>query len=177
MANLKLRDRDAIQGSEGIIFRVFGYSHPSNAYLCDAEYASSKIFQSTDPRAPREGRSELFYKFYNDEGMKLVAKKYPRYLVNHEMLGLKIVGVPIELIAEARQPQPRLQELLKAGPTDQLLAAMERVLEIATGKSGVSNRCFGVFGSMLHGFHHPKYSDIDFTIYGKERIFYRFTVY
>ncbi len=126
MASVKLRDRDAIQTAEGIIFRVFGYSHPKEAYICDAEYASSKIFQSTDPRAPREGRSELFYKFYNDEGMKLVSKKYPQYLINHEMLGLKIVGVPQNLIAEARQPQPRLQELLKAGPTDQLLAAMEQ---------------------------------------------------
>ena len=168
MANLKLRDRDAIQGSEGIIFRVFGYNHPKDAYLCDAEYANAKIFQSTDPRAPREGRKEgLFYKFYNDEGMKLVAKKYPQYLVNHEMLGIKIVGVPQRLIAEARQPQPRLQELLRKGPTDPLLAAMERVLDVATSKSNVSHTNFGVFGSMLHGFHHPKYSDIDFTIYGK----------
>ncbi|MCW3999627.1 MAG: nucleotidyltransferase domain-containing protein [Candidatus Bathyarchaeota archaeon] len=167
MANLKLRDRDAIQSAEGIIFRVFGYSHPSAAYICDAEYASSKIFQSKDPRAPREGRSELFYKFYNDEGMKLVAKKYPQYLVEHKMLGLKLVGVPENLIAEARQPQPRLQTLLRQGPTDSLLAAMERVLGIATSKSGVSAESFGVFGSMLHGFHHPKYSDIDFTIYGK----------
>jgi predicted nucleotidyltransferase len=166
MADLKLRDRDAIQSVEGIIFRVFGYSHPKDAYLCDAEYASSNIFQSTDPRAPREGRSELYYKFYNDEGMKLVAKKYPRYLLKHEMLGLKIVGVPQNLIAEARQPQPRLQELLKKGPTDQLLNALERVLGIVTSKSDVSVESFGVFGSMLHGFHHPKYSDIDFTIYG-----------
>jgi predicted nucleotidyltransferase len=146
---------------------VFGYSHPKNSYICDAEYASSKIFHSTDPRAPREGRGELFYKFYNDEGMKLVAKKYPQYLIDHEMLGLKIVGVPRNLISIVRQPQTRLQELLKQGPTDQLLAATERVLGIVTSKSGVSKESFGVFGSMLHGFHHPKYSDIDFTIYGK----------
>ena len=31
MATLKLRDRDAIQTAEGLIFRVFGYSHPQNA--------------------------------------------------------------------------------------------------------------------------------------------------
>ncbi len=168
MANIKLRDRDGIQTSEGLIFRVFGYSHPKNAYVCDAEYASSKIFQSTDPRAPRDGKDVRYYKFYNDEGMKLVAKKYPQYLVNHEMLGIKIVGVPDNLIVEARQPQPRLKELLTQGQTDELLAAMERVLEISSSKSGVSKISFGVFGSMLHGFHHPKYSDIDFTIYGKE---------
>ena len=146
MANLKLRDRDAIQTAEGLIFRVFGYSHPKNAYICDAEYASSRIFHSTDPRAPRTGRSELFYKFYNDEGMKLIAKKYPQYQIFHEMLGLEIVGVPQTHIDEARKPPERLQALLETGPTDPLLAAMERVLDIATEKSDVSAQNFGVFG-------------------------------
>ena len=167
MAALELRDRDAVQTSEGLIFRVFGYSHPKNAYVCDAEYASAKIFQSSDPRAPRTGRSELFYKFYNDEGMKLIAKNYPQYLISHEMLGLKIVGVPQSAIMEARNPPERLQELLKAGPTDPLLSAMERVLAISLKNTGLKASDFGVFGSMLHGFHHPKFSDIDFTIYGK----------
>ena len=167
MANIKLRDRDAIQTIEGLIFRVFGYSHPEDAFVCDAEYASEKIFRSIDPRAPRTGRSELFYKFYNDEGLKLLVKHYPQYLVLHEMLGLKIVGVPKNAIVEARKPQERLQELLDAGPTDQLLSAMERVLGISIKNTGLKLSDFGVFGSMLHGFHHPNYSDIDLTIYGK----------
>ena len=167
MANLKLRDRDAIETSEGLIFRVFGYSHPPGAYLCDAEYASSKIFKSNDPRAPRTGKKELYYKFYNDEGMKLVAKKYPQYLVYHEMLGLNLVGVKDNAVAEARKPEERLAVLLETGPTDELLAAMERVLMISLSNSGLKKDNFGVFGSMLHGFHHPKFSDIDFIIYGK----------
>lgn len=167
MATVELRDRDAIQTREGLIFRVFGYSHPQNAYVCDAEYASQNIFQSTDPRAPRTGRSELFYKFYNDEGMKLIAKNYPQYLIFHEMLGLKIAGVNHSNIAEARKPEERLAALLKADTTDPLLDAMERVLNIALKNTGLKTQNFGVFGSMLHGFHHPKYSDIDLTIYGK----------
>ncbi len=44
---------------------------------------------------------------------------------------------------------------------------MERVLEISLEHTGLKPSNFGVFGSMLHGFHHPKFSDIDFTIYGK----------
>ncbi|MCL1966242.1 MAG: hypothetical protein FWF62_03705, partial [Candidatus Bathyarchaeota archaeon] len=91
--HLRLRDRDSVLTCEGLLFRVFGYNHPSNVYLCDAEYASAEIFQSPDPRAPREGENGLFYKFYNDEGMKLVAKNYPRYIFFHEMLGLELVGI------------------------------------------------------------------------------------
>jgi len=167
LARLSLRDRDGILTKEGLIFRVFGYSHPPNAYICDAEYAAAKIFQSTDPRAPRDGKNQRFYKFYNDEGMKLVAKKYPQYLVFHEMLGLKLVGVNENAIMEARKPAERLAALLEAGPADALLRAMQRVLNIALENSRLKTRNFGVFGSMLHGFHHPKYSDIDFVIYGK----------
>ena len=167
MDRVSLRDRDGILTREGLIFRVFGYSHPPNAYICDAEYASAKIFQSTDLRAVREGKDQLFYKFYNDEGMKLVAKKYPQYLVFHEMLGLKLVGVNKDTIMEAKKPEERLAALLEAGPTDELLQATRYVLNIALENSGLKTQNFGVFGSMLHGFYHPKYSDIDFVIYGK----------
>jgi predicted nucleotidyltransferase len=99
--------------------------------------------------------------------MKLVSKRYPQYLVYHEMLGLNLVGIKEEQIFEARKPEVRLQELLKTGPTDELLAAMERVLMISLSNSGLKTEDFGVFGSMLHGFHHPKFSDIDFIVYGK----------
>ena len=166
--NVSLRDRDAIETAEGLIFRVFGHSHPPDAYICDVEYASAKIFASTDPRAPRTGKGQLYYKFYNDEGMKLVAKKYPQYLVFHEMLGLNVVGVTDSAIAEVRKPEKRLEELLHAEPTDELLAAMERVFDMVLDNSGLTELNFGVFGSLLHGFYHPKFSDIDFIVYGKK---------
>lgn len=84
------------------------------------------------------------------------------------MLGLNLVGVTDNLIMEARKPEERLAVLLKAGPTDELLSAMERVLMISINNSGLKIENFGVFGSMLHGFHHPKFSDIDFIVYGVE---------
>src|SRR4030067_1986237 len=43
---------------------------------------------------------------------------------------------------------------------------MPRVLTTVTHRSGLSESDFGVFGSMLHGFHHPKLSDIDLIVYG-----------
>jgi len=168
LANLNLRDRDAIITKEGLIFRVFGYSHPPNAFICDAEYASAKIFTSTDPRAPRTGGNQLFYKFYNDEGLKLVFSQFSQYTVFHEMLGQKVVGVNQADVAEVRKTSERLQALVRTDPKDELVDAMQRVLETVLQGSSLSVKNFGVFGSMLHGFHHPDFSDIDLVVYGKK---------
>ena len=91
MATVKLRDRDAIVSKEGIIFRVFGNDHPKDMYICDAEYASAKIFTSKDPRAPRTGAKQLFFKFYNDEGLKLVFKRFPQYTIFYKLLNTTII--------------------------------------------------------------------------------------
>jgi predicted nucleotidyltransferase len=168
LARLNLRDRDGILTREGLIFRVFGYSHPTDVYVCDAEYASAKIFTSKDPRAPRTGGTQLFYKFYDDEGLKLVFNRYPQYTFFHEMLGQKVVGVNQADVAEARKPEERLKVLIETSPKDELIDAMQRALSITQRSSGLSVGDFGVFGSMLHGFHHPKFSDIDLVIYGKK---------
>jgi len=166
LASLKLRDRDGIVTGEGLIFRVFGYSHPSGAFICDAEYAASSIFKSTDPRAPRTTGAHVFYKFYDDEGLKLVFSKYPQYTFTHEMLEQRVVGVNQEEIVAVRKPEERLKVLAREAAKDELHDAMQRVLKTLMGRSGLSESDFGVFGSMLHGFHHPRFSDIDLLVYG-----------
>jgi predicted nucleotidyltransferase len=172
MATIKLRDRDGIVTKEGIIFRVFGYSHPGSAYICDAEYASANIFQSKDPRALRNGAGsgKIFYKFYDDEGWKFIFKNYPKYTILHKMLGAKVIGSKKTDIAETRQPQERLNALASAEPTDKLVAATIDVLNTAKKHSGLETENFGLFGSMLHGFHHSDFSDIDLLVYGGKPI-------
>lgn len=170
MAPVNLRDRDGIVTKEGIVFRVFGYSHPRDAYICDTEYASADIFQSKDPRALRNGGSsgKIFYKFYDDEGWKFIFSNYPQYTVTHKMLNVKVVGAKKSDIDEVHQPQKRLKTLASAEPTDSLVAATLDVLKVAKKRSGLQTENFGVFGSMLHGFHHPDYSDIDLIVYGRQ---------
>ncbi len=172
MATLKLRDRDGIVTKEGLIFRVFGYGHPKNAYICDAEYASANIFQSNDQRALRNGAGsgKVFYKFYDDEGWKFIFKNYPKYTILHKMLGVKVVGVKKTDIFETRQPQQRLEALALEESPDKLVSATLRVLEVSLKHSGLEIENFGVFGSMLYGFHHPDYSDIDLLVYGRKQI-------
>jgi predicted nucleotidyltransferase len=168
LAVLNLRDRDTILTREGILFRVFGYSHPPNRYVCDPEYGTANVFTSKDPRAPRTGGNQLFYKFYNDEGLKLVFNKFPKYTFFHAMLEQKVVGISQDDVVEARKPEKRLLELLEIDPKDRLVDAMQHVLYTVLQNSGLSVENFGVFGSMLHGFHHPDFSDIDLLVYGRK---------
>jgi predicted nucleotidyltransferase len=172
MANVKLRDRDGIITKDGIIFRVFGYTHPRGVYFCDAEYGSANIFNSKDPRALRNGggSGKVFYKFYDDEGYKFVFNSYPQYTVPHKMLNVNVVGIKKTDPTEIHQPQKRLQALIKGKPADKLHAAMLRVLDTAQKHSNLQTKDFGVFGSMLYGFHHPEYSDIDLLVYGIPQI-------
>lgn len=171
MAGLRLRDRDSIITAEGLIFRVFGYSHPADAYICDLEYAPSKTFKSDNPKAFRSNDGKtVFYKFYEDEGWKFIQRSFPQYAIFHVMLQRRVVGVPQHCIAEARKPCLELARLVETKSGDPLLEAMQDVLECTLTNSGLLIEDFGVFGSLLHGFHHPDFSDLDFTVYGSSNI-------
>jgi predicted nucleotidyltransferase len=170
LATIKLRDRDAIITSDNLIFRVYGYFHPSNAYVCDPEYAPAKIYQSMNPRAPRGKRKALYYKFYADEGLQFVREKYPRYTIFYEPLQELFVGVPQAYIVKTRKPDERFRQLIEKQAGDDLLKTLHDVSRLVMSRSGLSEKDFGVFGSLLHGFYHPKFSDLDFIVYGREKL-------
>jgi len=167
---MKLRDRDAILTGDGIIFRVYGYLHPSGAYVCDPEYASPTVFESTNPRARRGEKETVYYKFFADEGLKLIFNRFPQYAIFYEPLQKCLVGVNEADITEVRKPEVGLQQVLKKEPDDVLLKALQDLLTRVSSQSGLSEKDFGVFGSLLHGFYHPKLSDLDFIVYGRKNM-------
>ena len=170
LANLKLRDRDAVLTQEGLIFRVYGYWHPSKAYVCDVEYAPASIFRSEDPRAIRQKEKQIYYKFYQDQGLQFVQEKYPQHTVWHTPLQTRLVGVHLNQITETRRPDKATQKLLATQPHDSLLRVMQTLSDLIFERTGLSESNFGVFGSILHGFYHPQFSDLDFIIYGGEKL-------
>ncbi len=171
MAALNLRDRDAVVTGEGIVFRVLGYSHPPEAYICDAEYAPAEIFSSDNAKALRRLDQRIIYKFYEDEGLRLIEKYYPRYYILHDMLGQRVVGVYHSDVASVRKPNERLKQLTEASSEDELMTALNELVSLLVeNSSSLTEESFGIFGSMLHGFHHPKFSDLDLTIYGNKRV-------
>jgi len=173
MNNFKLRDRDALLTPEGIILRVYGDSyHPLDAWICDAEYASEKIYVSTDPRAPRNGATETFYKFYADGGLQFVKNQFPQYQVFYEPLQRDLVGIsrPQLNTCQVFKPEMGLESLLEVDEDDKLIVALKEVLDILIEHSSLKYSDFGVFGSLLFRFHHSELSDLDFVIFGRKKL-------
>lgn len=170
MASLRLRDRDAIITKEDLVFRVFGYTHPPEGYICDAEYALAEIFRSENPKAYRTDGKQIFYKFYEDEGWNFVEKYFSEHRVFHGPLDKKVVGVKHRNVVEVKFPEKKLEIFFKTEPKDELVKALQKVLETVAAYSGLLIRNFGVFGSLLHGFYHPRFSDIDLIIYGRRNV-------
>jgi predicted nucleotidyltransferase len=164
---LRLRDRDAIVTEEGLIFRVFGNLHPRDSLVCDIEYAPSTIFVSNNPKAVRTRAGQAFYKLYEDEGWRFLKQHYPQYLIFNDQLQKNIIGVQAADARNVRKPKQKLEELLDIEEKDNLVSSMSHLLELVIERSGLKAADFGVFGSMMHDFHHPALSDIDLVVYGK----------
>ena len=167
MAYTKLRDRDAIVTKEGLIFRVYGNSHPPSGYVCDPEYAPATIFKSSNLKSFRAYGQQSYYKFHVDEGLRFVQKKYPCHTVLYEPMQSRLIGVQHAYIMESRKPSEVLKRLMEKEAEDYLLKALQNLLTFVIEESRLSERNFGIFGSVLHGFYHPKFSDLDFIIYGR----------
>jgi predicted nucleotidyltransferase len=167
---LKVRDKDAPISREGIIFRVYGYDHPPNACVCDVEYAPETIYQATESKAVRTGLPIKYYKFYADGGLRFVQENYPQYQIFSEPLQRLLVGMKKEQISELRKPDQKLGEILEKEPKDNLIKALRQVLDLILNHSRLKPSDFGVFGSILHGFYNVKYSDLDYIIYGRDKV-------
>lgn len=161
-----LRDRDAIVTDDGLIFRVYGYWHPAEGYVCDPEYAPSALYHSANPRAFRQGREGVYYKFFEHEGMEFIASHFPRYRVYCRPLRRNLIGVRKEDVAATRLPVQRLSALLAQEPKDSLVQKAEGVVSAVLERTSLRSADLGVFGSLLHSFHHPAFSDLDFVVVG-----------
>ncbi|KON30640.1 hypothetical protein AC482_03320 [miscellaneous Crenarchaeota group-15 archaeon DG-45] len=166
---MRFRDRDAPVTGEGLIFRAYGYDHPADACFCDLEYAPETVYVADNPRATRDGGPVRYYKFYFDGGLRFVRERYPQYQLQHGPLRRALVGVERGQIARVVRPGGRLEELMRADG-DSLTEALEEVLSLVTDASSLRAGDFGVFGSLAHGFHNPRYSDIDLVIYGARQL-------
>ncbi|MBS7620094.1 nucleotidyltransferase domain-containing protein [Candidatus Bathyarchaeota archaeon] len=166
---MRLRDRDSPISQEGLIFRVYGYDHPEDSCFCDLEYAPEEVYTSGIQKSVRTLGNRRFFKFYFDEGLKFVHNHFPEYQVFHKHLREMLVGLREDQIIQVVRPDERLKEIL-ISKEDPLIEELNQVLELVLEISSLDLGDFGVFGSIFHGFHSPKFSDIDLIVYGKREL-------
>jgi len=167
---VRFRDRDAPITEEGLIFRVYGYVHPPGYCVCDLEYAPETVYKSVDPRSVRERDGKRFYKFYFDGGLTFVKRKFPRYQFFYRPLQTRLVGLAEEQILEMRRPDERLRLIFDSDKEDALVQTLRGFLMKIFEVSKLRIGDFGAFGSIMHDFYHPKYSDLDLVVYGKRQL-------
>jgi predicted nucleotidyltransferase len=63
-----------------------------------------------------------------------------------------------------------MQLLLKKPVRDSLHQAFKAASKLVLQRSELGTSDFGVFGSFLHGFYYPQFSDLDFIVYGKKEL-------
>ena len=134
------------------------------------EYAPAAVYESMDLRALRAKGKRVYYKFYADEGLRFVRQNYPQYTVLYEPLQQHLVGVRQGLIRRTRKPEEGFKRLMEKPPKDALLKALHKVFSLITTRSMLQRKDFGVFGSLLHRFYHPDFSDLDLIVYSREKL-------
>jgi predicted nucleotidyltransferase len=162
---MKFRDRDAPVTLNGLIFRTYGYDHPLDSCFCDLEYAPETLYTAREPRSLRDGLPTKHYKFYFDGGLKFAFNHDPPYQLRHKALSRDMVGVRERDISRVVRPEERLKELLREAE-DTLQKTCVEIIDLITESSSLKASNFGVFGSLAHGFHNSRFSDVDLIIYG-----------
>lgn len=125
---------------------------------------------STESKAVRTGLPIKYYKFYADGGLRFVQENYPQYQIFSEPLQRLLVGMKKNQVEELRKPDKKLEEILVKEPKDSLMKSLRKVLDLILEHSKLKPSDFGVFGSLLHGFYNPEYSDLDYIIYGRAKV-------
>ncbi len=161
---MKLRDRDSVVLYSGVIMRVLGYTHPPLGWVCEPEYTPPSVFKSRNPRSPRGYPKVTYHKLYGREPIELVERN-PELTVVHPHLNTRVPGAPAYLIKEARKPEESLRRLMPACG-DELTRELKKIVELIEDHTQIHLEDLGVFGSIQHGFHHPRLSDIDLTVIG-----------
>jgi predicted nucleotidyltransferase len=179
----KPKDRDFLRTEEGMFFCVTGYLHPPDRYTAYLKYSPASIpFGGADRQSDLPAASvgkwrdeETAYRrelpYYHvrtvEETIRHLEQRYPWYVHDCPVRGIRFSMVPRERVARYYDPQERLQGILDR-PRDPLEEEVQGLAIEIAACAGVRPQDLGVTGSILIGLHNPEFSDIDLTVYGRE---------
>ena len=164
-------DRDFIEDEKGFIFAVVGSTHPRDRVISYLKYIPSS-------RVEKKiwSRSGVWYErilpYYGarsvlERSCKRILEVCPEYIIYDEVLGTKMIEVPVKAIAMHYKPEQRLREMLRE-QRDELEEITVELVDVIAENTSVPKSEFGVTGSILLSIHNPRVSDIDLIVYGLE---------
>ncbi len=155
------RDHDQIRTLDGMIFTVVGNVHPPNRVQAYLKYTPSRDGVGCKRILKRYSMEDL------EATLIYLSEFAPQHLFHDETLGFEFSG-PLRVNVERHfKPEECLERILAVEGDVLERRAAELALELSD-KSGVPIENFGVTGSILLGIHHPGFSDLDITVYGRE---------
>jgi len=156
---LRFREGDFIETSEGLIFDVKGMVHPPDRVIAYLRYFPSES-------GSRERLGVRYQKVYDlSARAKLLRKRWPQYLYRDPIFNRQFQAVPLGDITKHYLPTDKLTQLRRAKGPDNLQQAAIDLTGILAKEARVPVSKIGVSGSILVDLHRSK-SDLDIVLYG-----------
>ncbi len=156
---MRTRTRDFILTQDDLFFATTSYLHPEDRILSFLRY----IPDSNGDRL-RDGKK--YSKVDTRQAYEYLDKKYPEYLYNDDINGVKMMGVPLDKIQRILKPEERLKEIMEKDNNNDLLKKVVKLAYIFNEFAYIPFSKMGISGSILPELYDPTVSDLDFVIYG-----------
>lgn len=139
---MRVRDKDYLRTTDGLIFNVLGYDHAADSAVCGLKYVGEEKWLAS-----------------YGEALQYLQQNYPHYVD-------QLIRVPLDQIAEVYRSEERLPHLRRSQPTGLLAQAVE-LADLITDSLHLPADAIGLTDSLLWGVGNPD-SDIDLVIYGAD---------
>ncbi len=163
----KPKDRDFIETKEGMLFCVAGYLHPPDKYTAYLKYSPAPVGKWRGREVHYQRELEYYHVSQVADTIAYLERNYPHYVHYCPVRNIKFSMIPREYVKNYYLPELRLQEILETprDPFDEEICAFVSEIMACTG---ITEKDFGITGSILLGIHNPEFSDIDLLVYGPE---------
>ncbi|MBD3191711.1 MAG: hypothetical protein GF308_13770 [Candidatus Heimdallarchaeota archaeon] len=162
---------DYFRDQKARICQVLTWHHPIDRRLCILKYLPGNSHWLSRETGLRYRRILKSYSLAGQlDNLKTVTTIEPKYLYHSSVYDADFLAVPIEQIAQYYYPEQRLEEILKAHPSNQLPPLEGKVFKLAGlihDHLKIPLEDMGISGSIIWRGQTSK-SDINFMIYGNE---------
>ncbi len=133
--------------------------HPEDRILSFLRYIP-------DINGDRIRNGKKYSKVDTKQAHDFLSSKFPEYLYDDSIKGVKMMGVPLGKVKQILKPEERLKEIMKSNDNNDLLKKVVKLADIFHEYAGISYSKMGISGSILPGLYDQNVSDLDFVIYG-----------